>query len=197
MKMPKLRTILSVIICFGFLITFRTYVNAVDGTIEKNVSRNANSTEVIDLYANPETDSDTVAMFRLTFENAEILKFSPQGIALPACENLDYIYNNQFCADFAQVEPFKKGDFLGTITVRWGDQAQTASIIKNEENGYYNGADISIQTEPFIETNIFGAATPKTDNTRVFAAIFLGFGLVLITGGSFVLIKSKKKKNSK
>lgn len=158
--------------------------------------RKADFTETIDLIANPVTDNNTVMMLRLSFQNAEILNFYPKNIvALPASENQKFIENNQLLVDFAQVEPFKKGDVLGQIVVKWGSNLGNAAIIQNDDNGYYDGETANYVTGNLeSHTIVNDLASESAIASRTIALVFISIGTVLIVTGAVLLISKKKKK---
>ena len=203
---------LAILICFGIpLNTLQaldpTETNTTNTPESKNTlvssssqeaisPRKALTTESIDLFADPVTENDTTVMFRLAFVNAEILNFVPQDyFALPACENQKYIEDNKLCADFSQSTPFKKGDLLGKMIVKWGDSEGNAAILQDATNGYFNGTDTNYLPGVLAEYSIIKAA-PSADaqSGNIFGAIFFfTFGLFLIAGGSYFLLKQKQK----
>lgn len=160
--------------------------------------RTTGFTETIDIVANPVTDNDTVVMLRLSFQNAEILNFYPKDIvALPASESQKFIENNQLFVDFAQVEPFKKGTVLGQMVVKWGDNEGNATIIQNDDNGYYDGDTPNFVTGVLEGHNLIkGASTDSVNSSRSVALVFILAGAVLIVVGAVLLTYKKKVKTN-
>lgn len=196
--MNKIKFIVFVlinIICIAFF-EFLVITQNSSQALDSGSSRNALSTETIDLFIDPATSTDTTVMFRINFQNAEILNFLPQDFyAFPACDNQKFIENNKLCADFSQSTPFKKGDLLGKIIVKWGDSEDTASIIKDPLNGFFNGEETNYQSGILVEHNIIGSksAIDANSKNRTIAIIFFTIGLFLLACGGYFLLKQKQK----
>lgn len=138
--------------------------------------------EEVIIKATPRTENDTVALVRLSFDNATILDVQPlHELTLGTCTDGKLFTAHSICADVSQLEHFKPGDPLLKVRIQWGEEGGS-NITADTGNGYYDG--ININTDEVYMAVDIGGVLPITgeevpDNS-VAVFVLLAMGLVFI-----------------
>ena len=179
-----------------FCVSFVNYKSQ-KGFAQDTNFRTALTIETIPLLATPITPNDTVAQLRLSFENAQVIDFTPAGFEIsPACENNKVISNNKLCVDVKNTDGFKQGEILGNIKVRWGNDTDESSIIMDETNGYVDATETNIKSGLLLKypiTNVDNPTPTFSSNQSILIMFFL-FGLLLVIFGVIILNKQLRNK---
>ncbi len=147
--------------------------------------------ENIDLFAEPITKTDSVAMIKLLVENGEVLNFTSAGfIALGSCQGNVKFTSERVCVDIAKTSAFVKGEKLGTVQVKWRENGK---IYREAGDGYFNGAETSLNvpkgmiiSDSGIENkpSVAGLVTVQDRSSTLigYVLIFIGAALALVAG---------------
>lgn len=133
------------------------------------------TTEEIDIYAQPLTPEDSVAMIRLYVKNGEVLSFKSAGLmAFGTCIDGKQFVPERVCVDIAKSTPFEVGEKLGTIKIKW---SINGNFYTEEGHGYFNGQEVS-----FTNQSVGNVAGIDTESNEYFAE-----GVILITVSVLIL----------
>jgi hypothetical protein len=95
-----------------------------------------NTTEVLQISAQKETEGDNIAIVRFRIEGGKIVNITSPYILLQSCNGASGPLD--VCIDIVKPIPFIEGEIIASVTIEWTDST-TPTIFKSSQFGYYNG----------------------------------------------------------